>query len=134
MSAAFAMSLLVMASEAQAAEQVSDAATEELICLDTLYVLEVTASRVSRPVELLAIRSTEHAAGPEIDAQISLIETPGEPARRSLIETSGETARRWVWMAAGAGAAVAGYVWLSGGPRGEPRRGTLRVSVDGLPD
>ena len=111
---------MVEVATAQVVDEVVD--TDTLITLDTMYVVEVTAPRAPQNTEPFTIRDAGH--------------TPAGPWA-AAIGRSGLVApnrRQWVWAAVGAGAAVATYVWLAGERSGRAQQGTLRVTIDGMPE
>ena len=100
--------------------------TETLLTLDTVYEVEVTAPRPDRTAEAFAVRRGTHRPA----APVAETFTPDA----TISWRSWSVSRRWAWVALGAGATVVSYVWLTGKPATEPKRGTLRVTIGEMPD
>jgi hypothetical protein len=120
--AGFLLMIEVPVHGAQYAEYDTSFTSESIISIDTLYVVEVIAPRPEYHFEAPAVRSVIHEIEPLSTESINHEIRKQHPDRK------------WAWMALGAGTALASYMWLSGNSHKTPRQGTLRVTIENIPE
>jgi hypothetical protein len=107
---------------AQYVEDDSSFSSGRIVRIDTLYVVEVTAPRPEYHFEAPTVRSGIQEAEP-LTTDLIRQETTIQPPNR-----------RWAWMVLGVGTALASYMWLSSNSNKTPQQGTLRVTIENIPE